>query len=161
VIVSVQDLMSVARPALERGQRVRMVAKGSSMLPFIRSGDVVELTSTEMGPARGDVVVAQTAPGRYVIHRVVRVAGEGVWLRGDSQRRAEGPVVPGEVFGRVAAVERSGRRWRLDRGVWRLSGWAWMTTHPVGLAALWVSLSIWKLVRRQGSDDPVKGPEPQ
>lgn len=125
--------MPIVRAALERGQRVRMTVNGSSMTPFIRDGDVVELEPLDAALTLGDIVLAESAAGHYVIHRIVRLVGDRVWLGGDAQTQREGPVPRQAVLGRAVAASRNGCVRALDRGGWRLAGWVWMRCAPLGV----------------------------
>ncbi len=125
--------MPVIRAALGRGQRVRLTANGSSMIPFIRDGDVVELEPLHAAWTLGDIVLAESAAGHYVIHRIVRLVGDHVWLRGDAQPQHEGPLPRQAVLGRAVAASRNGRVRGLDRGGWRLAGRVWMRCAPLGV----------------------------
>jgi len=137
MIVPAQEFMPVVRAALERSQHVRLTATGSSMFPFIRGGDVVELEPINLLPVVGDLVLAQCASvpegERFVLHRVIRVKGEEFFLRGDSQKDCEGPFMRGDLLGRATIVYRNGRAHRVDRGVWRRLGLAWNRCAPLNL----------------------------
>ena len=142
MILPSRVLMPVIRAALERGQRVRMTVTGSSMLPFLRDNDVVELEPAP-APRLGDMVLVQTAPPgpaeRYVLHRIVRInGGTAFFIRGDAQPYCEGPFTPDAVLGRVATVRRNGRDRALGRGLWRLAGLVWIRCTPLGLWLLWL-----------------------
>jgi signal peptidase I len=98
-------------------------ASGSSMLPTIRPGDVLEVHRESMGGISiGDVVVFERE-ARLVTHRVVEklTKPERTLLitRGDALRAPDPPVSPEELLGRVTAILRGGRR--LDP---RLTPWA-------------------------------------
>jgi hypothetical protein len=136
MIVPSRELMPVIRAALERGQHVRMTVTGGSMWPFIRDGDIVELEPLSTSPAQGDIVLAQPSAEHYVVHRVVRVQGESVWLRGDAQRHCEGPVQPHDILGRITRSHHHGRPRALDHGAWRFAGLMWVHCTPLGL---WLS----------------------
>jgi hypothetical protein len=133
MILSAQELMPIVCAALQRGQRVRLTATGSSMLPFIRHGEVVEIAPLEDGPAFGDIVLARTPGGRYVIHRVVSIRGCDLWLRGDAQLQSQGPLSHESVLGQVITTSREGHTRGLAQGRWRLAGRTWAATHPVGV----------------------------
>jgi hypothetical protein len=137
MIVPAGELMLVIRAALERNQHVRLTATGTSMFPFIRSGDVVELEPLHRLPVLGDLLLAQCAPSpqgeRYVLHRVIRVHGEDFFLRGDAQKDCEGPFQRGDFLGRATLIYRHGRAHRLDRGLWRHLGLAWNRCAPLNL----------------------------
>lgn len=93
--------MPIIIAALGRGQQVRLTVSGGSMTPFICDGDVVELEPILSPLQPGDVVLAQSAAGYHVIHRIVRVVEDSVWLRGDAQEQCEGPLPRQVVLGRV------------------------------------------------------------
>jgi hypothetical protein len=137
MIVSAHEFMPLIRAALARNQHVRLTATGSSMFPFIRGGDVVELEPMHSLPVVGDLVLAQRPAGLegegYVLHRVVRVDGEAFLLRGDAQPDCEGPFTPGDILGQATRIYRHGRIHRLDRGIWRHLGLAWNRCAPLNL----------------------------
>jgi hypothetical protein len=110
---------------LLRGYPVRFRAEGRSMFPAIRDGQMITVEPIGRRPVRiGDVVLYRH--GRAAIaHRVVRVRSSAggiveLLLRGDAAGACDAPVAPGQVLGRVVAVERAGSAVR--RGV--MSG-AW------------------------------------
>jgi ribosomal protein S18 acetylase RimI-like enzyme len=154
MILPSRELMPVIRAALDRGQRVRLTATGSSMRPFLIDSDVVEL---EPAPALhlGDIVLVQTNPPgtaeRYVLHRLVRLEHGGtVRIRGDAQSTSEGPFTADALLGRVTVAWHNGRRRDLDRGWWRLAGLAWFRCAPLGCWLLWLAarprlVAIWML----------------
>ncbi len=145
MIISARELMPLIRAALARNQRVRLTATGSSMFPFIRGGDVVELEPLHHPPVAGDLILAQRPSGpegeRYVLHRVVRVKGEAFYLRGDAQPDCEGPFTRKDILGRATRLYRRDRMRRLDQGLWRCLGLAWNRCAPLNL---W----IFQLTRR-------------
>ena len=104
----------LAGDLLARGTEVRMRVTGSSMTPFIRSGDVVTLVpSPSEGVSLGDVIAFSPHPGRLILHRVVAGTARAPLTRGDAA-----PCVdePGALLGVVSRVERAGRVVRLGLG---------------------------------------------
>jgi len=134
MFVPALELMPVICAALGRNQHVRLTATGSSMYPFIRSGDVVELEPLHLPPVVGDLVLAKCPAGsgaeRYVLHRVIRVQAGEYFLRGDAQKDWEGPFTRGDLLGRAILRYRHGRVRRLDQGLWRYLGLAWNHCAP-------------------------------
>jgi signal peptidase I len=106
----------------------RLAASGSSMLPTIRPGDVLEVHRESMAAVSiGDIVVFERE-ARLVTHRVVeKVLGPERTLlitRGDALRAADPPVTPEELLGRVTAILRGGRRLDPRRTRWaRVASW--------------------------------------
>ncbi|MFI3282553.1 MAG: S24/S26 family peptidase [Rikenellaceae bacterium] len=70
---------------IESDEKVVILTKGQSMLPFIVGDrDSVELTKVKGEVCVGEILLAKIAnPLRYVIHRVIRVEGDEIILMGD------------------------------------------------------------------------------
>lgn len=132
MIVSAREIMPVILAALKRGQRVQMTVNGCSMFPFLFDGDVVELEPMPSLPVPGDVVLVQCPEGRFVLHRVVRIAGGGFFLRGDAQAHCEGPFLSSDILGRAAKSYHHGRIRAHDQGAWRIAGLFWTYCGPLG-----------------------------
>jgi GNAT superfamily N-acetyltransferase len=109
-----------------------MTVRGASMRPFIRGDDVVELAPIAT-LRRGDVVLAQTDPARHVVHRIVHLRGDGVWLRGDAHTHGEGPIACDRILGVVTHRQRGDRVRTLNRGAGRLAGLMWLWCAPLGV----------------------------
>ncbi len=145
MILPARVLMPLVRAALERGQRVRMTVNGSSMMPFLRDSDTVELEPAQR-LRLGDIVLVQDG-GRYVLHRIVRMDGAAFFIRGDAQPWSEGPFAPEAVLGRVAAVWSKGGIRKIESGLWRLAGLLWLRTNPLGYFLLKGALIARRLER--------------
>lgn len=106
----------------ERG-RLRLTATGSSMEPFIRSGDVVVIEALPPHAAvrRGEVVLYRDGRGAPVIHRIVGSGAGGLLVAAD-HAAAGGrlAVVPrADLLGRAVSIERDGRPRPVARGrIW-------------------------------------------
>jgi signal peptidase I len=144
MMVSALELMPILCSALERGQRVRLTVTGGSMRPFMHTGGIVELEPLGSPLRVGDVVLVRCGPehNRYVLHRLVRVKGDEVFVRGDAQRYCEGPFAHQNVLGRVVEYGWKGRVHRADRGLWRFLGRTWLACFPVGVWFLRVSVYL-------------------
>ena len=68
---------------LREGESVTMKVKGNSMLPFITGDCDSVVLQPAHHPGIGDIVLAKVDDGRYVIHRIVRMAGDCITLMGD------------------------------------------------------------------------------
>lgn len=103
----------LAVEVLRASGRVRLAARGYSMLPNLWPGDVLTLqTTTPDQVAPADVILC-SRDGNFSIHRVLRREDSGGQLclitRGDSMSQEDAPVKSGELLGKVVAIERDGR----------------------------------------------------
>ena len=114
------------RAAIEHGVPLRTRARGSSMSPFIRDGDVLTIAPTDgCVPRIGDVVAfVRPDTGRLAVHRVIARVDAGWLVRGDNCPRPDGVVLRGAILGVLIRVERDGRHARLGLGAEaRLIAW--------------------------------------
>jgi len=119
------DFYVLSKDALARGASLRFRARGNSMRPFIKDGDILNIKPIEATEVQiGDVILFRQGR-RILVHRVVkrRVEPEVMLIvKGDSRLRPDGPVHPDQLLGKVTGVERGGRTINVDRGVVKLAG---------------------------------------
>jgi len=115
-----EDFASIAQEVLGRGRALRFRAKGGSMSPFIRNGDVVEVVPLKGKINLGDIVLYCSSHGNPVVHRVIQRRKESIITKGDSVPTSDEPVLSRQVLGRVVSVEKNGWRIRLDTPPGRL-----------------------------------------
>src|ERR1700751_2900604 len=85
IVTARRPVDELAIQVLRRDGLLRIKARGSSMMPFIRDGDVVVVrttASTEVGV--GDVICYETPSGKLFLHRVVGRAGDGFVAKGEA-----------------------------------------------------------------------------
>jgi hypothetical protein len=130
--LSGDSLTGIMIAVLAKGKPLRFRARGFSMSPFIKDGDVVTvLPLGASGPRVGDVVAFLfPSTGKSAVHRVVRRVRGSYVLKGDNTSEADGTVSRDRIIGVISRVERAGKRVRLGRG---LAGMAVATLSRSGL----------------------------
>jgi len=109
--------VTLLRAVLDRGVAFRFRATGFSMSPFIRNGDVLTVSPLSGRPRLGDVVAfVKQETGGLAIHRVVATSAEGCLIKGDNSSRHDGHVSEANILGRIAKVERNGKKILLGLG---------------------------------------------
>ena len=111
---------------IREGHRVKIVARGNSMRPFVADGRDRLVLDAPVSIAVGDVVLAEYAEGQFVCHRIVRMEGDVVTLRGDGNVRGVELVRRADVLAKVVQIERKGkvydlatsRQWRFYSALW-------------------------------------------
>jgi len=141
------ELYDLAGAVLGRGAPFTFVARGVSMLPFVRGGDQLTIVPCS-GQAlrRGDIAFYSPESDRLLAHRVIGRSRDGVTLliRGDALWRVPERIDPTRVLGRVAYLERGGKgRRRLNCGR-RLMATLWHGLFPL---PLWIYLKVCRLRR--------------
>jgi len=106
--------MALAEEVLRSYGRLRIMARGSSMVPTIFPGDVLLVERNPLARVRpGDIVLA-LRDGRFFAHRVARLTALGgpprVITRGDALREEDPAFLHDEIIGRVTALLRGRKR---------------------------------------------------
>ena len=143
---------ALAQAILEGGLTLRFRAKGMSMHPFVRSGDLLYVQA--VAPDRvhvGDLVLFRIAGSKVAVHRVLRRKrfGEEIAfvVKGDRVERPDGIIPAENVLGVVIARERDGVKIDLTTPARRLvkAGIAWLSpVWPVLLPIVGRLRSIFK-----------------
>jgi signal peptidase I len=93
---------------------LRLPAVGTSMVPAIHPGDVLSIQPVDPNEVTlGDIVV-YAREKVLVVHRIVRTSARSsepyLVTRGDRLLQDDAPILPSELLGRVASIERKDRR---------------------------------------------------
>ena len=107
-----QALKDILVDVMKKGAAMRFQAKGFSMSPFIRDGDVLTLSPLKNHlPQIGDTVAfISPATESLLIHRVIgKRGGPTFLLKGDNLPEGDGPVPLMNIVAHVLRVERKGK----------------------------------------------------
>lgn len=112
------------------GHKVSIRAKGVSMRPFLETDrDVAVLAKAERLRV-GDVVLAEISERRYVLHRIERIDGDLVILRGDGNVRGTETCGKRDVRAVAVEFERKGKTYSVKGVTWRLYSAVWTGMLP-------------------------------
>ena len=138
-------LFELLQAVFDKGMSFRFKAKGFSMSPFIKDGDVVTIFPLAgASPRLGDVVVfVHPEMGRLIIHRVAGKRGDSILIRGDNTNDADGLIPKANILGRVTKVERDEKEVFLGLGPERILI-AFLTRKKLLFPLL---LPVWRLIR--------------
>ena len=111
---------------LDEGHTVTLPLRGYSMRPFLENGRDKALLEKPKAVSVGDAVLAEIAPGHYVLHRIVSIKGEQVILRGDGNigteqcRLSDVKAIATAFFrkGHSKADSTKGLKWRIYSYIW-------------------------------------------
>ena len=114
------------------GKNVTLPVSGNSMRPFLNGENNEVLLVATSTIHVGDVVLAETQPGRYVLHRVVAIEAGIITLRGDGNMANE-YCKNENIKATALGFYRNGSK-QLDSTQdlkWRIYSWLWMRLYPV------------------------------
>lgn len=115
---------------VNEGKSVTLPLRGQSMRPYLEDQrDKGLLVKIEKPLKKGDVILAETAPRRYALHRIVKIEGDDITMCGDGNFSPEF-IKRSDVLAIAVGFYRNGST-KLDsvdslsyRIYWRL--WVWL-----------------------------------
>ena len=138
---------------LETTGKVAYTNVGVSMMPLIRQGRDVMVIRRKEGPChKYDAVLfkrpGKTGRGAYVLHRVLRVNGDGTyWIVGDNCISGE-TVRDENVLGVLESVIRDGKPLDLDSPSYHAYVRLWCAPWPVRMGLLRAKSLAGRAVRK-------------
>jgi hypothetical protein len=125
-----EEIERLGHEMLERGHDIRFTARGRSMHPFVRDGDVLTIRPWRRHPPRvGSVALYWGEHGHFVAHRVVGITTKGgqrcFRILGDALRMPLEEVREDQVLGSAVSLIRNGREIPIDSAPrrWLALGW--------------------------------------
>jgi Peptidase S24-like len=142
--------MELAEEVLKSYGKLRIMARGSSMVPTIYPGDILVVERNPLARLRPGHIVLALRGGRFFAHRVARLTAVGgpprVITRGDALREDDPAFLHNEILGRVMSVVRGDRRIELggedDLIGRRILQWAVRNSDGVTAGLLWLRSRI-------------------
>ncbi len=137
---------------LVRRESFRFVVTGSSMLPFIRTGDTLTVTPVvKYSKLRvGDVIVYQSTDKRLFVHRIVSKKKKNgqiqLYTRGDATFGYKEKIKEEQLLGRVVSIHRKAKHLNLAHPYHRIMALLWITGSPVTSFTLHLAKKVKSLV---------------
>jgi len=124
-------LLSHVRQLIEEEHTVTIRVKGVSMRPFLedRRDSVVLAAATAL--KKGDIVLAECRPGKYVLHRIIQIEGNTLTLMGDGNLKETEKCCTENIVGVAIALIRKGKRMDCSSQEWKNQSMIWLALHPV------------------------------
>lgn len=126
-VIGYKALFTKLLEQIGEGRKVTIRATGWSMLPLIWDDrDTITLGPLSPDSIRvGRIVLAQLGTGRYVVHRISKIRGSRVVLRGDGNPYQEEYVHHDKVLAELVGIRREGKDLGRKDLLWRLCTTFW------------------------------------
>lgn len=132
---------------LNQGRQVELRVKGDSMRPFISGGkDRVLLYKAEQY-AKGDIVLARTDSGQWMLHRIVSIDLPRVILMGDGNLHNREACMESDIAGTVLQILKGNGKFvdctgKKHRNLARI----WGFFLPIRKYLLWIEKNDFRIV---------------
>lgn len=129
---------------MDEGHTVTLRLRGFSMRPFLEDNRDKALLTKARDIKVGDAVLAETRPKHYVLHRIIKIDGDNVTLRGDGNIGVE-HCRREDVKGFAIGFYRKGRKTmdKTNSAKWRVYSWIWTRLFPIRRYLLAAYRRIW------------------
>lgn len=119
-------LLGEVKALIAQGHDVTLRVRGISMHPFLEDRrDKIVLTRLVRAPQVGDAVLAEIAPGTYVYHRIIRIEGDMVTLKGDGNVQSTEQCHIGHVVAATKHLIRKEKAYSPEGKVWHCYSVLW------------------------------------
>lgn len=148
---SISPLSDVlTREMLSHGFYLRLKGRGTSMYPFVQTGDTLLIQPKNLNElCIGDIVFYRRSESQFVAHRLIKKIDSTILItKGDNMATIDEPVRIEQVLGRVTSVERDGRYRSLDTGLNRFLGRCLARFSPISRWIRPILRPGWKLYRK-------------
>lgn len=131
---------------LDEGKTTTFRVRGYSMRLFLEDRrDKVLLAPCRETPRKGDVILAEVSPKRYVLHRVIKVEGTHLTLKGDGNVIGTEECETSDIIGIAKGFYRKGRAVPdMTTGTkWKIYSYLWLHLSPLRRWILAFYRRIW------------------
>lgn len=126
-----ESMLSEVTSLLQTGHRVKLRARGNSMLPFITGDRDSIILQKKKTVHRGDIVLARIPDRGYILHRIIAIRDNEMTLMGDGNLQATEQCNRDQICGTVIEIIRNGRYIRCSSVTEQCKAWLWMRLRPL------------------------------
>jgi len=129
---STPQLMRDIAKLLDEGHTVTLLLGGYSMRPFLENERDKALLTKVTHLQKGDVVLAEAQKDFFVLHRIIKIEGSNITLRGDGNLHKEF-CTTADVKGFAVGFYRKGSdKLEKTNGIkWKIYSWLWELLFPI------------------------------
>lgn len=111
---------------------VTFVVRGNSMNPFLVCGRDKVILVPPQKPTVGQVVLAEFKPKVYALHRIIKIEGNKITMRGDGNLLSQKEIFEeSNIVGTAEAFIRKGEKIDTDSIKWRIYSTVWHWLRPI------------------------------
>ena len=119
-----KEFIFLSKEVLSSGKVLRFQARGGSMRPCIKSGDIINVEPSDAtGVHSGDIVLFARGKDSFAVHRVIKKQKTKFLVKGDALAGNEEYILGESILGKVVSLERRGRCIHLCSKTARMRGY--------------------------------------
>lgn len=142
ILFSNKEVLDEVVRQLNQGCKIKLQAKGNSMYPFITGGRDTVILQKNAHLQTGDIVLAQSGTGNFVLHRIYHIKERQLTLMGDGNLQAQETCNEKQVYGTVTEIIRNGETVYCTSFAERSKAWLWRKLLPLRRYLLFICRTI-------------------
>jgi len=123
-------LAPLIQEKLRMGSEVSFTVVGESMRPFFVDKETVVTLKQFPSYKRGDICLAMSSHQKLILHRIIKIRGTEVILRGDALKTKE-VLVRDAVLGKVIRYQTNQKTVETNSHHFRFHSFLWSLCYPV------------------------------
>ncbi len=129
--VQMEDLVPIFKEQLAIGKMVQFTPSGRSMKPMLDDRtDVVYLKAAgRENIKKWDVVLFKSITGTYIMHRIVKLEGDGFITRGDNCYFNDKKQSYDELIGKVIQFRHKGKKYSVNNILYNVYIISWIMSY--------------------------------
>lgn len=103
----------IAKAVTDKGGKFRFLARGFSMSPFIKDGDLITVSPLKGKRLKKGDIVAFFDPAqnhKLYVHRIIHIKKDGYQIKGDNLYMPDGFFSQDKILGVISEVSRDGKK---------------------------------------------------
>lgn len=121
----ISDLVPVIEEVVNSGGKFTLVINGKSMTPLIIENRDAAILCAADDIKRFDIILYRRSNGSYVLHRIVKIKNDVLYLCGDNQTEIEYPIYKDQVIAKACGIIRNGEELDLSGFKYKLYVFFW------------------------------------
>ena len=131
----------------EGRKSVTFTLRGYSMRPFLENGRDKVILIKPQKPQIGQVILAEFEPKKSALHRIIKVEGNIITMRGDGNSLSQTETFTADkIVGTAIAFIRKGKRVNTTDRKWKIYSTLWKALTPLRRILLGIHRRIIKFI---------------
>ena len=103
-LMPMNEIVPIIIAVISEGGVFRLYIKGTSMLPLLQQGKDSVMLKSPSSLKKNDIILYRRANGAYVLHRIIKIKRNRLFICGDNQFIIEKGITEDDVIAKVVSL---------------------------------------------------------
>ncbi len=152
-VSSINVLSPLLEELLAAGAPIKLTVTGNSMYPLLRSGVDEVLLKKKDKLSKHDILFYRRENGSFVLHRIVKIKNDVLFLAGDFETVTEYPVYKEQALAVAEGIYRKGNFLSCRNLLYRFYSFFWVLALPYRLNIIIALKWAQQMLKGKGSEE--------